>query len=1156
MLVTLGVCLSLCCPAFAQTITGSITGTVTDATGAVVPGAKVTATNVDTGVSVSDVSNGAGIYSIRFLQIGKYKVQTEAAGFSTQSYGPFSLEIDQVAKVDVKLTVGNASVSVDISSTPVPLLDTEDSTVATTITANTIENVPLSGQNWSTLTLFTPGSIATNPSSFQGAGNNNSIERNQNGGGNSQANVNGNRAEGNNYLLDGIEINETLNNLVGYNPNPAALEEIQVISGNAPAEYGNVNGGDVIAVTKSGTNQFHGSASVYLEDSLLDANTWSNKHQASGIPIPRNPYTQTQYSATFGGPVIIPKLYNGKDKLFFFVDYFGTRYHKGGSGETSVLDALMRQGNFSELLNPSIMCAGLSTCPASALTQLYDPYSSPTPYAPYAGNLGVPINNPVVAYLIAHPEYYPLPNTAPTVDTAAENNYIAPEHSETHNNQFDIKFDYKPTSKDSVSVRYLQGTAGDSQTQPLAISFSGVNSYPDKGIAIDYTRVITNAIVNNFRAGFTRIRFEQGEPVDTTGAFGLNGNSVVGIDAAQAFPGFASQSLSNFPSSVGNAAGGTDFQDNTFQYADDLTWQKGHHTYRFGTDLLRYQQNQFYPGNDGANGTFYFTGVFTSDPNASTASAGASGYAPADWVLDRAASSGIGSATGESGQRQWRSAFFAQDDWKLLPNLTLNLGLRYEYFEPMIEAHNKQANVNYATQQVEYAGTVPANAPAGSIVCPTPSCVKANYNNWMPRLGFSYQPVAKLVVRGGFGVTKGMEGTGANLRLTYNAPFVDSVEATGINPSAATTGVYLQETQGFTEPAGLDNPGGFYRTEPANIKPMETNEWSLTTEYQVNNFTSVKLSYVGESSTHLIQAVEGNQLAAPCYIGGVLQSNPDSAACAAADPAPFVNLVGETGFLFETASEGSAAYNGLQAQYRQRTTKGLEFTVNYSYAHSFTNSAGFFGIAGINTQGPYAQNAYDNAAEWGPAGSDIRHSLNGTAVYAIPFGRGKEYGGNIGRATNALLGGWKASMTAVAYSGAPVTISANDVADTDNQCCSSRPNQVLNTKISGHSLANWFGGSNSTAIRAKYADPAPGTYGDARNGDERGPGFQQYDFSFFKDFALYEQQKLGFRMDMFNAFNVTSLGQPNNNYDSAQLGQITSVRSVPRQIQFSARYQF
>ncbi|WP_049780913.1 hypothetical protein [Terriglobus saanensis] len=244
-----------------------------------------------------------------------------------------------------------------------------------------------------------------------------------------------------------------------------------------------------------------------------------------------------------------------------------------------------------------------------------------------------------------------------------------------------------------------------------------------------------------------------------------------------------------------------------------------------------------------------------------------------------------------------------------------------------------------------------------------------------------------------------------------------------------------------------------------------------------------------------------------------------------------------------------ANYNALQVSYRQRASKGLEYTVNYSYARAMTNAVGFFGISGINGPSPYAQNAYDNASEYGPAGGDVRHSVNGNAVYAVPFGHGKQFGSDINPFVNEVLGGWKLAMAGVVYSGAPVTISGSDFAYTNNK--TSRPNQISNVKLNQHTVNNWFGDATT-----KYGPATAGTYGNARVGSERGPGFQQYDVSLFKDFAVFRENILGFRADAFNVLNQTSLGAPNNDSTSGTFGQITSVRSLPRQLTLSLKYQF
>ncbi len=1149
------VALSLAAVGAAQTITGAVSGTVTDASGAVVSGAAVTVTNTATGVVTNVTTNSAGVYSARFLQIGTYTTSITAPGFQTLTTKPFTLEVGQTAKVDGHLLIG-AETQVSVESSLAPILNTEDSTIGTTLTANTIENIPLNGRNWSSLTLFLPGAVSSNPSTFGGSGNQNAIERNQNGGGASQASINGNRAEGNNYLLDGVEINETINNLVGYNPNPDALAEIRVISANAPAEYGNVNGGDILAITKSGTNAFHGSVSAYLENYNLDANTWNHKHVVAGTAFqPRDRYTQSQYSGTFGGPII-------KDKLFFFVDYFGTRYHSGNTALATVLSAKMRTGDFSELLNPTIMCSSTNGA-CSSPNQLIQLYDSLNGNRPYVGNLGVAINSPAAKYLIAHPEYYPLANRAPNANSPVVDNYVANTNSQIRNDQGDVKIDYVLSQKDRFSARWLQGVASDFTSKALAIQFPSGSSYPDKGFALNHIHTFSPAILNEFRAGYTRIRWQQGNPTDTTGAFGLNGNNLIGIPGTQQFSGFSAQNIDGISdANLGNSAGGTNFINNLFVYGDNLTVQHGKHLFKMGAEFIRYQQNNFYPGNDGALGRFDYgqdangnNVSFTSNPNiTSTALPSAKGYAFADFVLDRVAFAGTGSVTGRTGQRQWRSAYFVQDDWKIMPNLTLNLGLRYEYFQPIYEVNNKMANVDLNTGQVLYPGTVPAGAIAGSGVCANRACYDATYNNFMPRVGFSYQPTPKTVIRGGFGITKALEGTGANLRLTYNPPFQGSFEKTGTAPSTTSAGTSFTLEQGFS---ANPNYSGFYRSMPRDIKPQQTNEYSLTTEYQVNSRSSLSVGYVGELSQHLIQAVSANQLTRPCIINGVVDTNYTDAACIASDPAPFLKLVGQGGFLFETATRGMANFNALETSYRQRVSKGLEYTVNYTYGRAMTNAVGFFGISGINGASPYAQNAYDNAAEYGPVGSDVRHNLNGTAVYAVPFGRGRLYGANVNPLIDEVLGGWKISMTAVVYSGAPVTISGTGVAGTGNRA--SRPNQVSNYRPSGHSINNWFGGDSTTAasaIRSKYVTPAVGTYGNTRVGSERGPGYQQYDFSAFKDFTIFRENKLGFRVDAFNLFNIASLSAPNNDSTSANFGQITGVRSPQRQIQFSGKYQF
>ncbi len=320
--------------AMGQAVTGAITGEVTDPSGAVVSGAQVIAHNLDTGVDTPTTTNASGFYRINFLPIGRYEVTVQAPGFNKETIPAFSLEVLQTPTFNVQLHVGTSSATVNVSA-GAPILNTNDPTLGTTLTANTIRNFPLNGLDFSALTLYVPGSIDT-----AGTSGPTQIERSNYYV--DTPNMNGNRAQANNYTLDGIDMNETFNNLISYSPAPESLQEMKVLTANSPAIYGNVNGGGVVSVLKSGTNQFHGSAYGYVQDYRLNANTWQNNNQVPAIPI--NPYSQAQFGGTLGGPI-------KRNKLFFFVDYLGSRYHHGGTGAESVLSQAMRHGDFSVLLN-------------------------------------------------------------------------------------------------------------------------------------------------------------------------------------------------------------------------------------------------------------------------------------------------------------------------------------------------------------------------------------------------------------------------------------------------------------------------------------------------------------------------------------------------------------------------------------------------------------------------------------------------------------------------------------------------------------------------------------------------------------------------------------------------------------------------------------
>lgn len=1126
--------------AHGQTITGSVNGTVTDASGAAVAGAKVTATDVSTNVSQTAETSSSGVYNIRFLQVGQYKVTIESNGFAPQTLGPFALEAGQDAKFDAKLGVAGSSQTVDVNEMLTPLLNTENAELGTTLDTHAIDNIPLQGRNFSSLTAFTAGAVVTSPTSFTGS---NAIERSTGGG--AQVSVNGNRQQANNYLLDGIEINETINNTIGYSPSPDALDQLRVISANAQAEYGNVNGGDVLALLKSGTNHIHGSAFYYVSNYNLNSNTYAAGLNSTPTAITSS--TGNIFGGTIGFPVI-------KDKLFVFGDYSGNRFHSGGPATANVATAKMRAGDFSELLDSTLITKPI---------QLYDSLAAGTPA--YVNNqLPATALNPVARYLFAHPELYPLPNQAAQAGTVTTGNYLSASKQRIYNDQFDVKVDYKYHDHDSFFVRYSQSTAGDTNTDPIAIQFPTASTYPTKGVAINYVHTFNPSVLNELRVGFFRTVWHQGLPQDSTGVFGLTGNALVGIAGGNQTPGFAAQNISgssNSLTTLGNAAIYSDNLMNNFTYGDNLTLQKGRHTIKLGAQLIRYQQNSIYTGNDGAEGNISYNGNYTQLPGATVSSAvSQSGYGLADFYLDRVATAGRGTLAGHTGQRQWRDAAFVQDDWKATSNLTVNLGLRWEFDQPIYEVNNKEANLNLATGAVELAG-VNGNSRA---------LYNAVWTNFMPRIGFSYNPMPKLVLRGGYGTTTYMEGTGANLRLTINPPFQTSISYSGAAPTVGNAGANTTAEAAFavsnTACDFSTNPscsGGLFRAWDPKLRPSTVQEQSLTVEYQLNNTSSFQIGYVGEYAYHLVQAVNGNQVTHPCFSGGQLIAY-NSAACFAVNKAPYYALVGQSGRVPITASESMMNYNALQATFRQRLSRGLQFTANYAYSKSMTNSLGFYGVAGINENSAYAEDPRNNTLEYGPAGTDTPHNLNFNMTYDLPVGRGRMFGSNMNRAVDEVVGGWKIAVTGIVYAGFPTTITSS----TNNSGVSSAQQRMIkyrNIHVVNKSVFHWFGTDASTipcttpgvdnGICA-YGLPADGVISPQRPNTERTPGFQQYDASAFKDFHITEGQSVSFRCDASNVFNISSYGNPDNTAQDSTFGRISDTRSGPRQLQLSAKYIF
>ena len=1126
----------------AQTVTGSITGEVTDSTGAVVPNATVTAINVDTSVSTPAQTNREGVYTIRFLPIGKYKLTTTAPTFGEKLTAPFPLEINQTVKINTTLTV-EASTSTTVVTDAAPILNTTDGVIGTTFSENEIQTLPLEGRNFQSVTLFTPGVVSTDPTGITG---NNAIERSTTS--NNLISVNGNRGQANSYTLDGVDLNEPQNNQISYNPSPDALQEIKVISGNAPAIYGNVNGGDVVAVLKSGANVFHGSAFVYLQNDKLNANSWINKYNDQA----KNRYTQTTFGGTFGGPVRIPHFYDGRDKLFFFGDYEGVRVPGARSASYQVLTPAMLNGDFSafpyQLYN----------------TQGYDAATNTFPI--YVNNQ-IPVNNPVAKYLAAHPNVYPKPNALPSPGTYIPR-FDGTERQYLVNNQFDAKVDWSPDTADHISGFYAQSRARNGSDTILPIGFPSVSSYPTTLFGASWVHTFSSSIVNQFNAGFTRTNWNTGVPIDRFGTFGLTGDTQVGIPfGVQRYVGFSEQYIpgnsgNNGASTIGNRAAPQLLIDNTFSYVDNFTFQKGRHLFTIGVQAVRYQENYTQSQNAGALGFFQFNGNFTQNPNSSNPLLPA-----ADFVLDAAGSDGLQDG-GEFGNRQWRAAGYFQDDWKILPKLTLNLGIRYEYDQPMEEANNKNANIiplNGGT--IEYAKSIPIGAPAGSVVCPTVACYNPNYKQIMPRFGFAYQAASNISIRGGYGATSFFEGNAANQRTTDNPPLVSTFSLNAIQPSATTGGTALHAGSGFSvSSSAFSASGSGYSAWPQNIQPAYIQQYNLTVETQLSGTTALSMGYVGQTGRHLMDYGNENQFtqAQAQDVNTLLAANPN-ATIPSSDLTPYYNLAGPGGILLVTESRAVSNYNGIQVTVRRQQSRGLEYNLNYTFAKSISNAAGNYGVPNTATTGgdQTFQDYYNSKGDYGVSGDDIRHQFNAVIVYALPYGHGRQFGSTANTALQEILGGWSLTNAFKTFTGPPVTITANG--GNTNSYGGARANQYAHIKIRNRSLNNWFGtdpsatpctnsGANNNICA--YGQPSTYQFGTAANGTERAPGFYQLDTSLFKDFKVLREQTFGFRADFFNILNIADYSNPDNNIQDGNFGIVNNVRNQERHIQLSLNYKF
>jgi hypothetical protein len=1092
-----------------QQVTAGISGRVSDPTDAPIANATVIAKDVDRGTMFRVVTNQDGAYTLPRIPVGNYEVRAEVTGFQA-SVTRLELQLNQNARVDFQLRVGAVTETLDVTAAA-PLLQTETTELGTVINSKTNVTLPLATRNYVQLTLLAPGSVNPNPGTLK-----DSSGTTANGG---RPYVNGNREQANNFLLDGVDNNQVSDNLVGYSPSPDATQEFNMITNNASAEFGNFQGGIISVSIKSGTNEFHGSAFEFFRNDVLNANKWENKWSApeAGKQIPREPIRWNMFGASGGGPIV-------RNKLFFFADYQGSRFNRPASvGTLSVFTAAERQGDFSQLLKERGV-------------QLYNPFSVDANgnRAPFPNNqIPLSLLDPVAQKLFSS-SLYPAP-----INSQLQNNFLNTSRSQTHGDQGDIKVDAVITERNRLFARYSQSSQANPSTNSFPLLFGGFNDNVTKGGVVDWTSTLGPRFVNEFRTGINYVKLNNGG-VD-------NGLGNVAQDLGIAGVNDRSGGLLslNFNSAVVNGLGSANigsqqlFANTVFQLGDMLVATMGTHVIHTGVQVTRRYLNTFYAGNNGRTGFITFAGKYTAGPGAGSVASATAGSGEADFFLGLPTELGRGVATGTWGHRDSVYSLYVQDDWRILKNLTLNLGLRYENTTPWVEVMDRQVNFAPFTGEIQYAGK--SNYYSNS---------RALYNSYnmgldfQPRIGFAYTPGrlgGKFVIRGAYTISSYLEGTGTNLRLPLNPPLNQEFDT-----RYDSTNLFLppsRTSQGLTVLSSPSDPfaGANIRLWDPNVRPAAVQQWNFSLQQQFGPSSTLQVGYVGQKGTHLAVPMPYAQL----------RLNTDGSV----SPSPYLSgnpALKSIAQISGTESNGNQRYDALQATLQKRYSDGLQYQVAYTYSKCMTDSSGYYGSWGGQTTptSPYWQNLYDKKAEWGPCYYDVTHVLTTYAVYDIPVGHSRRFGKDFNKAVNAVVGDWWISGIYSLHGGFPLTISAGDASGTNSR--GGRANCVA--------PANVFGKQNSPSGGYQWFDPAsygapnPHTFGSCGVGTVRGPGLSSLDLSFLKQFSITERTRLEFRSEFINLTNTPILNSPSTGLGSS-LGLLQSSQG-PRNIQFGLKLYY
>ena len=1115
--------------AFAQSDSGRVAGTVTDSTGAVIPGATITITNLGTNANRVDKSNAVGEFSVPALAPGTYSAKIEANGFQSQTLN-FSVVVTQVQTLIFKLVPGSESTVVQVTSAAA-LVDATDATLGETIGEKQITELPLNGRNPLNLALLTPG-VTQGVRVEYGQ---DTVNRFSDSGGGALS-VNGLRSQANNFILDGVDNNDGLQNVILFFPPVDGTREFKVATSVAPAQYGRAGGALVVASIRSGTNNIHGSAfDFYRSNNLGAANP---NYRFLGAPATPNPsLRKNQFGGSLGAPLL-------KDKLFIFGDYQGTRLATpDGAHYDTVPTALMRQGNFTELLNPALNGGSLDTTfplcvpnaatlnnnlPANSKGQIYDPLTC----NPFAGNI-IPqarLNPITLNYFNA----YPLPSRTDRV----LQNYFVQNSSTTKYNTFDIRLDWNATTSDLFFFRFsYDNSTSDNQSelpqQPghPPLSANGAENFGhDRGYDLGYTHTFSPRIVNDARIAYNRDNYgfaPSNNGINVGAALGIVGETgIAGTSGGPLIGGYNNEI--QYTGDYGLFA----VPQNTCEVTDTLNLNLGKHSLNVGGTLLRRQVNFFRPIS--GKGFFFFAGNgmdFT-------------GYETSEMLVAPADNYSIGSQTGYFGNVSQEDALFAQDDFRITKKLTLNLGLRWDLLTWPYEEHNNQAAFDITTGHVLEAGV--AGVPR--------SIIDQDYLNFAPRVGFAYDLLGNgtSALHGGYGIFYFPDYGGISNQLGQQPPFGGSVAYYAFNGFCGTFSGQTTPgtpfhcpayTTGTSATAALPGPGfpNFNPNSPPqglgglavdrNNQHSRIQEYNLQLQQQFGSRDVFSIAYVGTYSDRLSTYYNYNTYA----IGATVK--------------PLPNL----GTITLNEYNGSGNYNGLQLHYDHR---GKNFTATgaYTWSHAFDNSVSAFGGTS-----PAILLYYNQRANYGNAAQDERHVFSSSFVYNLPIGHGQQFFSGAGHLLDLAVGGWQINDIVLLSTGQPVDLYAAGSAAPGN-----RPDLIAPVRYPKQINGYWFDPSSfsSANLPSQLATDGTGSSVYTRVGtlgrdQVYGPGSRTMNLGVQKNLHLTESRFLELHADAFNVFNTANFGNPGNSQGNlTTFGVITGLNGAARQVQLAARFVF